>query len=53
MDNNITLKTVGGQTILTHDGNKMTFKRIDLAVRFAAMLRYVLDGEKVGSNGKN
>lgn len=53
MDNKITLKTVGGQTILTHDGNELPFKSISLAVRFAAMLRYVLDGEKVGSNGKN
>ena len=47
MDNKITLKTVGGNTVLVHDGNEMTFKRIDLAVRFAAMLRSVLDGEKV------
>lgn len=53
MANKVTMKSKGGKIILTRDGNKMTFKRIDLAVRFAAMLRYVLDGEKVGSNGKH
>lgn len=47
MENKITLKTIGGKTVLVHDGNELSFKSIGLAVRFAAMLRCVLDGEKV------
>lgn len=53
MPNNITLKSTKGKIVLMHDGNELPFKSIKKAIRFAAMLRYVLDGEKVGSNGKN
>ena len=47
MPNNITLKSTKGEIVLMHDGNELTFKSIKNAIRFAAMLKYVIDGTEV------